>query len=247
MTGMISNINPQLLTVSTKQMTRLNRYTSTLLLTLLLFSSPGIAETVRYISDDLTVPMRSGTSSRHKILKFLNSGTAVTVLEVSDEEGYTHVRLDDERDGWIKTEYLMTEPSARDQLAAANKKLESRTDEIRSLKETIAELQKQNKELESRRAQLVEDNSSLQQTLVELRSTAANPIAIHEENKQLQAKIDDITTKNQQLAEENAKLNDKSLKEWFIIGAVVALGSILFGLIIPNIRWRKKDSWAGSF
>ena len=56
-----------------------------------------------------------------------------------------------------------------------------------------------------------------------------------------------LRNENKNLISENAQLNDNSPKKWFIIGAAVALGSLVLGMIIPNIRWRKKDSWGGSF
>ena len=228
-------------------MTSLNNYRNMLLLVLLLISPAGHAQTTRYVSDDLTIPMRSGTTNRHKILAFLNSGTAVKVLEQTDDGSHARIKIDDDREGWVKTEYLMNTPSARDRLVTARQKLEDGKQQIESLKKTIAELKQQNQQLEDRRSQLLADNGSLQSTLEELRSTAANPIAIHEKNKQLEAMIDELSSRNKSLLSENAKLNDNSLKEWFIIGAVVALGSLILGLIIPNIKWRKKDSWAGSF
>ena len=228
-------------------MTSLNNYRNMLLLVLLLISPAGHAQTTRYVSDDLTIPMRSGTTNRHKILAFLNSGTAVKVLEQTDDGSHARIKIDDDREGWVKTEHLMNTPSARDRLVTARQKLEDGKQQIESLKKTIAELKQQNHQLEDRRSQLLADNGSLQSTLEELRSTAANPIAIHEKNKQLEAMIDELSSRNKSLLSENAKLNDNSLKEWFIIGAVVALGSLILGLIIPNIKWRKKDSWAGSF
>ena len=228
-------------------MTRLKKYPSIFIFGLLLFSSAVFAQTTRYVSDDLTIAMRSGTSDRHKILKFLNSGTPVKVLGVSEDGQYTHISIDDDREGWVKTEYLMDNKSARDQLVVANKKLDDSKQQIQTLNQTISDLKKQNQQLEEKYRQLMGEHQSLQTTLEQLRSTAANPIAIHEKNQQLEATIDEISAKNKSLLTENAKLNDNSLKEWFIIGAVVALGSLILGLIIPNIKWRKKDSWAGSF
>ena len=244
---MISTIESQSKIASINQMTYLKRITCIVSLLLLFISTPGFAETTLYVSDDLTIPMRSGTTNRHKILKFLDSGTAVKLLEKTDDESYARIQLDDGKEGWVKMEHLMNTPSARDRLVTTNQKLESRMDEIRSLKDTISDLKNQNSELEQARQKLQQQNSSLEQTLAELRRTAAQPIAIHEENKQLQTKIDELSETNQQLVAENANLNDNSLKEWFIIGAAVAIGSLILGLIIPNIRWRKKDSWAGSF
>ena len=227
-------------------MTNPRKYYSVIILALMVLSNIANAETIRYVSDDLTIPMRSGTTNRHKILAFLNSGTAVKIMQQTDDGAYTQITVDDKQ-GWVKTEHLMNNKSARDRLVIANNKLEENKSQIQALKQTIADLKQQNQQLDNRRKQLLNDNASLQSTLEELRSTAANPIAIHEKNQQLEAMIDDISTKNSLLMSENAKLNDNSLKEWFIIGAVVALGSLILGLIIPNIKWRKKDSWAGSF
>lgn len=226
-------------------MTSLNKFYTALFI---FFLSCGAAngETIRYVSDDLTIPMRSGTTNRHKILAFLNSGTAVKILEQTDDGQYARVFVDD-KEGWVQTEKLMNNRSARDRLVIANQKLDDSKQQIATLKQNIAELNQQNQQLEETRKQLLEDNNRLQATLVELRTTAANPIAIHEQNQKLEATIDEISARNESLMSENARLNDNSLKEWFIIGAVVAIGSLILGLIIPNIKWRKKDSWAGSF
>jgi len=213
----------------------------------MLFCGAANAETIRYVSDDLTIPMRSGTTNRHKILAFLNSGTAVKILEQSADGEYARVQVEGEKEGWVRTDQLMNTRSARDRLVTANQKLDDSKQQIAKLQQTIAELRQQNQQLDDTRKQLVSENSSLQSTLEELRSTAANPIAIHEQNQKLEATIDEISARNESLQSENARLNDKSLKEWFIIGAVVAIGSLILGLIIPNIKWRKKDSWAGSF
>lgn len=233
-------------TVNSK-MTSLRQYYSTILLSLFLLSTPAGAETIRYVSDDLRVPMRSGTTIRHKILAFLNSGTPVKILEESDDGHYARVSIEDGKQGWVKTEHLMNVKSARDRLVTANQRLDASKEQIASLKQTASELESQINQLEDSRKQLMNQNSELENMLEELRTTAAQPIAIGEQNKKLQAQIDEVTERNKQLVSENARLNDNSLKEWFIIGAVVALGSLILGLIIPNIKWRKKDSWAGSF
>jgi SH3 domain protein len=227
------------------KMTRFSLQLQIFILGFCLLVPSAMAETVRYISDDLTVPMRSGTTIRHKILKFLNSGTQVKVLEKSEDGNYARVIVsEDGREGWVKTEYLMKTKSGRDRLLLANQKIQANNNQIQSLKQTIDDLKKQNQAIEDDRKKLMDKNNALQSTLSELRKTASKPIAIHEQNKALEAQIEEVSTRNKQLISENAKLNDKSLKEWFIIGAVVALGSLILGLIIPSIKWRKKDSWA---
>ena len=213
-----------------------------------IFSTPILqAETIRYISDDLTIPMRSGTTNRHKILKFLNSGMPVKVLETTEDGLYSYISIEGDKEGWVETNKLMSTKSAKDQLVINNQKLETSEKKIKELRSIIANLKTDNKRLESELASTTEQKNTLRQTLTEFKTSAAKPIAIYEKNKQLENDINQLTNENKSLISENAQLNDDSLKKWFIIGAAVALGSLVLGMIIPNIRWRKKDSWGGSF
>lgn len=95
---------------------------------MLLFSMHVSAKDVRYVSDDLTIPMRTGTTTNHKILKFLNSGMAVEVIEEVEDGQYARVVLrdDDDKTGWVKTELLMNQPSARDQLTQLKRNISPR-------------------------------------------------------------------------------------------------------------------------
>ena len=52
---------------------------------LLMISTQLFAKNIQYVSDELTIPMRTGPTTSHKILKFLTSGTMVDVLDVSDQ------------------------------------------------------------------------------------------------------------------------------------------------------------------
>lgn len=53
---------------------------------------PASAATV-YISDELTVPLRSGPSGGHRIIhRGLPSGTQMEILDVNEEAGFTRIR-----------------------------------------------------------------------------------------------------------------------------------------------------------
>ena len=80
------------------------------------------AET-RYVSDQLEIPMRTGKSTQHRILRMLPSGTPLEVLELDKENGWTRVRTPDGKEGWVLTRLLMDIPAARDRLARAEKRL----------------------------------------------------------------------------------------------------------------------------
>lgn len=213
-------------------------YTRLLALCLMLFSLNAVARDVRYVSDDLTIPMRTGTTFNHKILKFLNSGMPVEVLETSDDGNHVRIALveDPDNTGWVETNLLMSQPSAREQLQQVKQKNQELLDQQAELKEQIAALKKKENEL-----------AQVKSTLAQLRESAAEPIRVAEENMQLKQELADARATSESLRSENAFLADDSLKHWFLIGAAVSIGSLLLGLLITRINWKKKNSWAGTF
>lgn len=211
----------------------------------LLCSSQSFAADVRYVSDSLTIPMRSGTTTNHKILKFLDSGMAVKVLSESPDKSYLQVTLveDETRTGWVEARLLMSEPSAREQL----KKLRISTQSVREkqsvLRKQLASEKQINADLLDIQKQLEQKVEDLKSTLQRFRTTSAEPIRLAEENDKLKQALSIEKQKNTSLEEQNAFLADQNIKQWFMIGAAVSLGSLILGLLITRINWRKKDSW----
>lgn len=210
------------------------------LMWLFLIVGTAQAETIRYVTDDLTIPMRSGKSTQHKILRFIPSGTPLTVLEVSEADGYTRVRTGQGNEGWVQSVKLMDGPGAQARLAQAKQrveqlKLEQQTQQEK-LQQVSAELAQQHQQGAELAAQLEQANKELAQ----LRSVAAEPIQVAKQNTLLKTQLAQTQTLNQDLRLENKGLRDTSLKQWFLIGGGVALGSLFLGLIIPRIPWRRR-------
>lgn len=206
------------------------------------------AETKQYVTDDLTIPMRSGTTTSHKILKFLNSGTAVVIHETTEDGQHVRVSLaeDENKQGWVESKLLQNNPVARDRIISINRKIESIRDKNMALKKDLADLNQQYKELEQEKQQLETNKRDLLATLSRLRKSAANPIETAEENIRLQTSIADQKQVNDKLLRKVAILSDENIKDWFLIGGGVAIGSLIIGLLITRISWRRKDSWNSS-
>ncbi len=220
-----------------------------ILTSVLLLSFTASAKDVRYVSDDLTIPMRTGTTTNHKILKFLNSGMAVEILEETPDRTYARIQLveDETKSGWVETRLLMTQPSAREQLEElrkTNQIIRNKRDELR---QQLKESNTVNQQLQTVQAELEQKIVNLENTLSRLRTSAAEPIRLAEENQQLKQTLTDEQSKNATLIEQNAVLADQNIKQWFMIGAAVSIGSLILGLLITRINWKKRDSWGGSF
>ena len=204
--------------------------------------STAMAETL-YVSDRLEIQMRTGKGTQFRILRMLPSGTALEILEVDQENGYSRVRTSSGVEGWVLSRFLMQGRAARDQLADAEKKLARLELENRKLSASLEDLQKTKGSIDTEREQLVKENRKLSQELEEIRRAASSALAIDAENKELKSRIVAYERQAQSLQQENEGLKDRTARDWFMVGAGVVILGMIIGLIIPRIRWRKKSSW----
>ncbi len=204
--------------------------------------STAMAETL-YVSDRLEIQMRTGKGTQFRILRMLPSGTALEVLEVDQENGYSRVRTPSGVEGWVLSRFLMQGRAARDQLADAEKKLARLELENRKLSASLEDLQKTKGSIDTEREQLVKENRKVSQELEEIRRAASSALAIDAENKELKSRIVAYERQAQSLQQENEGLKDRTARDWFMVGAGVVILGMIIGLIIPRIRWRKKSSW----
>ncbi len=226
---------------------RLKPLLSILFTGLLITHAPQLLSETVYASDKLTIPMRSGTSDRHKILRFIRSGERLTILEISEDKNYYRVSTTSNKEGWVKSDDTLKTPGGYSQLETANKKLAREQEKNKELQDTIAQLKTVKQQLTDETNNLLDKNNDLKASLQQLRLASSDPIKVAERNQQLQAEIRAERDRNQQLRKKNEFLGNESLRDWFIIGALVSLGSLFLGLIIPRISWRKKKSWSNDF
>ena len=210
-------------------------------------SMPVQAKT-SYVSDQLNVPLRSGASNGHRIVKFLKSGTTLTVLSASDDNKFIEVEVSGGKTGWIETKNVMDVASGRARLAVSNKKLTKVKEENKELKNTVSTLKSEIRQLKKDKGSLQSKQTNLSNSLDDLKITAANPFALSKKNRQLKKDLDKAEDRAAMLDKDNQSLRSNVMQEWFIIGGAVSLGSLIVGLILTRINWRrKKDSWGDSF
>jgi len=209
---------------------------------LLVLGGNALAET-RYVSDTLEITMRSGKGTGYGITRMLRSGTPVKILEEDTKTGYTHVRTAGGKEGWVLSRFLMKGQAARDRLAAAEKSLAELELENRKMETTMSALTEEKTALEQEVGNLDGQSRSVSQELAEIKRTASSALAIDSENKDLKGRVVSLERQLQTLQQENEGLKDRTARDWFMVGAAVVLLGIIVGLIIPRIRWRKKSSW----
>ncbi len=209
---------------------------------LILISPLNQAGDFQYVSDQLVITLRTGQGSSYQIIRTLPSGTRLNVITTTDT-GYAQVETDDGTEGWIRSQYLSLEPIARLKLQSAEQKLAKLTTENTGLQKKTQDLGKQRHELENKNKNLLSRVKAAESQLTRLGEVAAKPILLDKENRKLQQQNISQEKKLQMMVQENQVLRDRSQREWFITGAIVLLGGILLGLILPKIRWKRRNSW----
>jgi len=217
-------------------------YIVILLLSLTFVSELAMAQNIQYVSDQIRITLRTGQGSTYQIIKTLDSGTKLNVLEITDT-GYAQVKLEDGTVGWIRSQYLSEEPIARVQLEETQKQLDKLKEQNTRLREEAEKLRNTNQTLQAERSELSKNLAGTSSELTRLNEVAAKPILLDNENRELQQRNIAQEKQLQMVAQENQVLKDRSQREWFLAGAGVLLGGVLFGLLIPKVRWKKKSSW----
>lgn len=214
-----------------------------------LFAAPVLALSLSqaafaaYVTDDLEVTLRTGTSTKHGIVRVLPTGTKVTVLENDTDSGYSRVRTDGGAEGWILTRYLVNNPPPKVRLGTVEAQLKEARQELQTAQDKLKDTNSKAATLDQARDQLTAENNKLKRELEEIRQASANTLKIAEDNRRLNRRMAEMENEAMLLRQDNATLKDRSRRDWFVVGAVVVVGSMLLGILLTRIRWRKRTGW----
>lgn len=213
------------------------------ILLLAVLSAASVDAATLYVSDALTVPMRRGPTTGHRIIHAgLPAGTPLEVIGEDKAAGFTQVRLANGTDGWVPTQYLTAEPIAKDRLAAATRRVQTLEAEIKSLRENFQETRGAKSSAESRNADLEKQTKQLQTELAEIRRVSATSISQYEENKVLKVENADLKTKNTELAARVQRLERSETLRFFLFGGALVVIGFVIGAIIKSRP--KRSTWA---
>lgn len=217
-----------------------------LLMTLsLLLGGVAHAET-RYVSDELTIYMRNGPGIKFAISKTLKSGDELQVLEAG-AQGWSRVKsLRHNHQGWVLTRQIQKEPIAREILVANTAELEKLKQQHKANMKKLARQNSDKSKLDIAHNHLKRKFETLTEQHAKLEKVSQRTIEIDKKNAQLAVQVKTLQEEKAALQTENNQLSSSATRDWFMIGAAVMLIGVAVGLIVPRIRWSKRDSWSDS-
>jgi SH3 domain protein len=180
----------------------------------------------RYISDDIYTFLHGGPGKQYRILGSVKAGEKVQFLTTDESGKYSQIIDGKGRTAWIVSQELQADPSFRIQIAdlqEQNRQLQSRldnldSDQARELKEKRELLAKLEKQTNEQQQQIARQTTELAQ--------------LHQENDEFQ---DRLGTREQ----------DKQFRLWREGGIIAGVG-LLLGLLLPYLprpQRRRKDRW----
>lgn len=225
----------------------IGRWTGVVIALLLAGSNAAFAQETRYISDQLLVPVRSGAGGEYRILhKGLPSGTALTQFQVSEDGVWAEIETRGGTRGWLRAQYLQSEPPAALLLAEAREKLkqaEAERDRLRSsLSETKSVATEAGGELEDLRNQL----AATEEELTDIRRVSAAAIELDAQNRTLVTELESQRSEAALLRLENVRLQERINNNQIIDGAIAVLLGVIIAILAPRLipRKRRSDGWA---
>ena len=200
------------------------------------------AESV-WVSDQFEIMLRTGPTTSNAIERLLGSGTQLESLETDAESGYSRVRTSAGTEGWVLTRYLMGEPPAREQLIRLSSQLTNANARGSSMGSQLNSIETEYQAATQRVSALESERDQLQSELAEIKRTAANVLAIDKQNKEFRQQLTDTEIEVSVLEEENSSLSAQGNRYWFISGALVLLGGVMLGLILPRMKFQRRSRY----
>ncbi len=202
---------------------------------LLLLSASSLAQEVRFITDKLYVPLRSGQGEQYRIVhRGLASGLRLEVDEVDEESGYSHVTTPNGTQGWIRNQYLVSEEPARQRLARARQRNEA--------------LQAEQSSWQGTNEQLLASQALLEKTateLAEVRRVSGNALRLDTNNRRLIQRVEVLKTRIEVLEGDNLRMSESNESEAFYNGVFAVMLGVIITLLIPRLwpKRRPSSSW----
>ena len=208
-----------------------------------LLATANAAAQSAWVTDEFEITLRSGPSTSNAIQLMVSSGTQLEVLATDADSGYTQVHTQGGTEGWVLTRYLMSEPSAREQLESLTSQLTSAASQGSSLTSQLRAVRGEYDAANQRIAELERERDSANSELAEIKRTAANVLSINDQNKSLMDQLTAAQIRADTLEQENRELASQTTRYWFMAGALVLLFGILLGIWLPRIQWQRRSRY----
>lgn len=198
-------------------------------------------ENVRYITDVLYVPLRSGQGNQYRIINSsLKSGAKLFVIEEGDSGEWSKVRTESATEGWIPNQYLSANEPSRLTLARAQAQIATLTKHNKTLTSENHELKSSNAELGNTASKASQAQSKMAEELQSIKTLSSGAIELEKRYTAMVEKHQLLQTENDVLTAENEKLRNDNRVNFMLYGVGILLIGVILAYLIPALKPKKR-------
>ena len=195
---------------------------------------PAYSE-IMYITDDIRVMLRSDAGMDRRIVAMPKSGAQVEVLEEL-EDGWSRVRLSDDKEGWLLSRYLTPGPPSKDVIAKLKSENAVLKRQVKTLTEEKLRLRQEGDDFRKALSKNTRNAEILRESYESLRKGSSEYLSLKASHEKASKDLATKTKRQAELEKELKALRDSETLQWFLGGAAV----LFVGLIIGFMARRPK-------
>jgi SH3 domain protein len=197
------------------------------------------AETM-YVDDKLEATVRGGKGVEFKILAIVNANEKVEVSTIEDQ--YAFVSLENGIEGWMLKRFLTKDLPKPIVIASLRAELDRLKEKNKGLKEDNRTLREEKTAFEKDNTRQAKEIKKLEGQYEGLKSSSADFIQLRDNHEKLKKELIKSNASINTLNQKNQELKNYATLMWFIAGATTLLIGLVIGLIIQNLRYKRRKS-----
>ncbi|HCL68338.1 MAG TPA: TIGR04211 family SH3 domain-containing protein [Gammaproteobacteria bacterium] len=200
----------------------------------------AFAETA-YITERLEVPVRSGETRDHRIIRYLQAGSQIEVLKTYGT-GYSQIKDERGREGFVLGRYIVDQAPSFVIAGRLEAQIAEQKKTIKRLRQDVNALTAQNKSAGTTVKKIKEQLAQKEAEFNQFVATAGDSITLRERLLTLETERQVLLSNNETLRAEKLAVGDDSSKTWFALGALTLAIGWLVGLLMPRVRKSRVDT-----
>ena len=219
---------------------------SALLTLALVLSVDALAQDQSYIGDEVFVVLHAGPGTNYRWVSKLTPGTALTPRGSSEDGEWTEVTTSRGTEGWVRSEFLVTDPPAQVRLPAVSRQLEEAERAAADLRAAMTRLREENAALVQQQESTAAQLQGVTEELAQLRQISGSAVETAELNRRLVTEAEAMRTTIDTLEADNQRLQERVRSSAFFDGALAVLLGVIITLVVPRLwpKRRSSSSWA---
>ena len=201
---------------------------------------------IRYVTDMVRTPVRSGAGADYRILnRGLPSGTPVTYFSTSEDGVWAEVETAGGTRGWLRAQYLQTEVPIANRFSEVEQALAAATERAELAEGRLRETEELASNSDEATAQLTRDLAATEEELNNIKRISANAIELDRMNQSMAMELEEIKAKVDVLKLENARLEERANSNRLLQGIFAVIVGVIIALVVPRFTGKRRrfDTW----